>query len=86
MPDAPVPAPEEGARYRDDVEVGEVVVRDLERRGIVQALCDDRFLSLFWSWVALSIRGRTRAIGQEAAAQGRDKLSDGNLVSTRISL
>ena len=55
MPQSQVPCPEERARYGNDVEVGEVIVRDLESRGIIEQPVDGRTLSfvLRW-WVDLS--------------------------------
>lgn len=61
----------------------EVVVRDMQRRGIVKQLVERSFL--LWCWVAPSTGGRTRTVDQKATAQGWYELYDNNLVSRRVS-
>jgi hypothetical protein len=61
--------------------VGEVVVRNLDGCGLVEELLKGRCVPRQRGWVALSTRRRTRAVGQEAAAQGRKQLDGKNLVS-----
>lgn len=80
MPEPQRPPPEERAGYRGNVEVGEVVVRDLEGRSIVEQLIDGRRVLRRWLLPA-PWRRRTRAVGQEAGAQGGDSLYDQYLVS-----
>lgn len=77
-------APKQRAEDRGDVEMGKVVVGDLDGCCVVEELADGRvalglrrLLVLWWC--------RARTIGQEASAQGRDSLQKEDLVSRHIS-
>lgn len=62
--------------------MGEVVVWDLDGCRAVEQLANGRRVHRLRGCVALAIWCCTRAIDEEAAAQGRRELDDENLVST----
>ena len=84
MPESQLGSPEERACYREEVEVGEVIVGDVQCGGIIEQLDDERLLRLLRVFLFLVLnRGSsgTRAVGKKASAQGRNGLDGENLAS-----
>ena len=80
VPESQPPSPEERARDGDEIEVGEVVVGNLEAGGMVEELVQG-----IGRRVRGLGRGATRSVYQKAAAQGGQGLYDEDLVSRRVS-
>lgn len=80
VPQSQPPSPEDGARDGDEVEVGEVVVGDLEAGGMVEELAQDSGGRVRWLG-----GGGSRSVDQKAAAEGGQGLYDEDLVSSWVS-